>query len=318
MTTTSEVLKILEKNRATAVSGEWIAQELAISRTAVWKAIKALQEDGYIILATKNRGYQLDSGSDVLSAEGIKVFLNEGHQSYPIFVCKSIPSTNSEALKRAVDGASHGTVILSDEQTAGRGRSGKTFFSPANTGIYMSIVLCPEMRRANAYLITILAAVAVCKTIEKLTGKEPKIKWVNDVLLDGKKVCGILTEMVGDFESAMVDKVIVGIGMNVRTANTQFPQELRSIAASLFPENVTRNQIVAEIINELMHSYARFDSAAFVEEYKKRSLILGKTIQYTRNGSPCSGLVVDISPSGNLVVRDDTGGTYTLPSGEKK
>lgn len=168
MPTKNDVLSILENERGRFVSGQELAEALHLSRTAVWKAVKNLEEDGHRILAIKNRGYMLDERSDMLSEEGIRVHMPDRYIDCPIYVFDTTDSTNTEAKKLALDNAAHGTMLLAEEQTAGRGRSGKSFFSPREAGLYMSIILKPDLGISDPQLITIAAAVSVCEAIEKI------------------------------------------------------------------------------------------------------------------------------------------------------
>ena len=196
-----EVLKYLSDNSSEYISGEELAHSLGKSRTAVWKAIKSLQADGYRIDAVTNRGYMLDADNDILNAQEIKKSLS--------FDCrveyyKTLDSTNNVAKRIIAEGEDDVLLVVGEEQTAGRGRQGKSFYSPGGTGIYMSLVVHPMIELQNAVTATTAAAVAVCRAIESLTDKKPMIKWVNDVYLNGKKICGILTEAVTDFETQTV------------------------------------------------------------------------------------------------------------------
>ncbi len=316
MSIKSRILEVLEKNRSQAISGQELADHLSVSRAAVWKAIQSLKEEGYQIEATTNKGYQLLDNNDILSGEGIKAFLLPEYRNNSIIVYKKIDSTNLQGKKTAATGVENGTVILAEEQTEGRGRLGRSFFSPADTGIYMSIILKPQKSLNDFLLITVAAAVGVCRVIKKLTNKEPKIKWVNDIFLDNKKVCGILTEAVSNFEIGMVESVILGIGLNVKTDENQFPEELRKIAGSLFPEGITRNQIAAEIINEIMNLSENLEDQSLIEEYKEYSLVLGKIISYNKNGNLYSAKAIDINNQGNLVVENEQGEVSIIQSGE--
>ena len=261
-----EVLRLLEENRESYLSGQEIANRLAFSRTAVWKAIHSLKEEGYQIHAVSNKGYQLDTSCDLLSSEGIHAYLAEDLKQFPIYVYQQIGSTNTEAKQQALNGAPHGTIILAEEQTQGRGRLGRKFYSPKGTGIYMSIILRPQLHLNQAIQVTTTVAVAVCRVIEKLTNQNPHIKWVNDIYLGKQKICGILTEAVTDFESGQVEFIILGIGLNVNTVD--FPADLHEIAGSLNPKDVTRNQLCAHLLNELFSLFSKLNDPQVLEEYK--------------------------------------------------
>ena len=277
-----EILKLLEENREQYLSGQEIANRLSFSRTAVWKSIKALKEDGYEIDAI------------------------EVHQQ--------IDSTNTEAKKQAMNGAPHGTVILAEEQTAGRGRLGRTFYSPKGTGIYMSMILRPNLHLSQSIHVTTSVAVAICQVIERLTNQKPQIKWVNDIYLNQQKICGILTEAGTDFERGNVEYLILGIGLNVHTKH--FPVELQAIAGSLNPEVVTRNQICAHLLNEIFPLCEDFSHPFLLDEYKSRSNVLGKWITFIQNQQRYEALAEDIDGQGGLKVRLKSGEQMTLNSGE--
>ena len=199
MGTKEQLLRLLEDNRERHVSGAAMAKAIGVSRNAVWKAVKALRAEGYAIDAVTNRGYALSQENDLLSPQGIERFLPDSH-AFAVTVRKRVDSTNAEARRRALEGAAEGTVVVAEEQTAGKGRPGKTFFSPAATGLYLSIVLRPTLAADRGQFITCAAAVACAQAIEQVTGAESLIKWVNDIYCDGRKVAGILTEGVVDME----------------------------------------------------------------------------------------------------------------------
>lgn len=318
MSTKEEILKILENNRERSISGEQLASHLNISRTAVWKGIKALKEEGYNIESVTRKGYCLKSSSDLLSAEGIKLSLND--PAIELSILKTTESTNKEAKARVIAGAAHKTVILSEEQTAGKGRMGRSFYSPNQTGIYMSLILKPDLLAADAVLITAGAAVGVCRGIKKATGLETKIKWVNDIFYKDKKVCGILTEAGTDFESGMLSYLIIGIGINVFAPARDFPPEISSLAGSLFnqkPDALTRNQLAAEIINEVIKICDNLSDRSFVEEYRKRSMVIGHMIEVIRRDQKNQeALVLDIDENGGLIVEFENKEKETLHSGE--
>ena len=317
MSVKNEVLHILEQYKGKSISGQDLAEKLGVSRTAVWKSIKSLKDEGYLIDGISNKGYSLSLSSDVLSSEGIKPFLKDEFNEIPITVYKTINSTNTEAKILATSNAKHGTVILSEEQTNGRGRMGRNFYSPAESGIYMSIILKPNLNIADSVLITTATAVAVCLAIDKFTKFESKIKWVNDIFINDKKVCGILTEAVTDVESGTINSVIVGIGLNVKTE--LFPTEIKDIAGSIFNSNdnsFIRNQLAAEIINNVLSMCNKLEDRNFLKIYKERSMIIGEKIRYSKNNQWFEGYAEDIDDFGGLVVFHDDGYKEILHSGE--
>ena len=318
MSVKNEILHILESNKGKTVSGQELADMLDVSRTAVWKAINSLKDEGYSIESTTNKGYSLAESSDMLSAEGIRLYLNEEFKNISLTVYKTIGSTNTEAKLQAVQNAGHGTTIVSEEQTKGRGRFGRDFFSPSDSGIYMSIILKPELNFENSVLITSAAAVVVCNAIEKFTDVSPRIKWVNDIFIDNKKVCGILTEAVTNFESGVLDCVVVGIGINVKTKNEDFPMELQNTAGSIFidDDGFIRNQLTAEIINNIIKISKNLEDKSFMQEYKQRSMILGEHILYKKDNNWHEGYASDIDDYGGLIVYTADGQKITLNSGE--
>lgn len=312
MSLRSDIALILEKNRGCAVSGQELADRLGVTRAAVCKAVKQLREDGYDISAATNRGYILEESTDVLSEEGIRALLGEKYCSNSITVYKSIGSTNTEAKRSAMLGAAHGTIFAADCQTGGRGRHGHTFYSPAGTGLYLSVVLKPEKPLSDCTLTTIAAADALADTIEDLTDCKPEIKWVNDILVDGRKVCGILTEAISDIESGMTEAIIVGAGVNVSTRD--FPPEIADTAGSL-KSSITRNKLAAGIISRLLDYTAELDSKQLLADYRRRSAALGETVTFTRDGKVITALATDINDAGNLIVQTPNG-TEVLKSGE--
>ncbi len=250
-----------------------------------------------------------------LSVEDIKLNLDNTEFS-DIFVLETVNSTNSYAKDLAVNNGKHGTVVIANHQTSGRGRLGRDFFSPKDSGLYMSLVIRPDKIHITPSLLTVAAGVAVCRATISLTNKAPQIKWVNDIFLNGKKICGILAESGTSTNLSSIDYIIVGIGLNVNTAPEVFPGKLSDIAGSLFPKNITRSKIAAEIINEFEKITLSDNVETLIEEYKRYSLILGKKISFTKNGETFTGIAVDINIEGNLVVELENGETITLKSGE--
>lgn len=320
MSTKEVILKHLEENRDKYISGEDLASELNISRTAVWKAVNSLKEEGYIINSSTNKGYKIDEKCDILSKYGISHNLIDELKNIDIKVYNTIDSTNTEAKRLLyTEELSNFTVLVSDEQTTGRGRTGKSFSSPKGSGIYISIVIFPRERfDFNAFdLVTIKAAVAVVNAIKNKTDKKPQIKWVNDIFINHKKVCGILTEADTDFESREIKSIIVGIGLNFDTKIEEFGEELKNIATSLNPENkLLRNGMIAEILNQFYQAYYNYDNNEILKLYKEDSLLLGRMVTFTKNGVRYSAKAVDINEKGNLIVELENNEQMILSSGE--
>lgn len=319
MSVKSDILRILEQHRTCPISGESIAGQLNVSRAYVWKAIKQLREAGYQIDATPNLGYILNQDTDVISAEGITPLLKPAYQTFPIFTYKTIDSTNTEAKKKAVDGAAHGTVLISEEQTAGRGRRGRNFHSQGGLGIYISFVLRPDLTVQDSVLITTAASVALNRAIEQVTGIETQIKWVNDLYYEQKKVSGILTEAVTDCDTGCIDSLVLGIGINFYRDPSTVPEELREIVGSLYaerPNDVTRNQLCGALINQVMDLCGHLADRSFLAEYKAKSLVLGQRILVIGSGDGVPATALDIDSNGGLIVQLDSGETKTLNSGE--
>ncbi|MEN8076376.1 biotin--[acetyl-CoA-carboxylase] ligase [Clostridioides difficile] len=314
-----KVLRILEENKGKNISGEEIAKSLNISRTSIWKAINSLRNEGYIINAITNKGYSLSTNTDFISKEGISLYLNNEYSNIEVFTHKLVSSTNDVAKSLALDGANHGTVIISEEQSAGKGRLGRVFYSPANTGIYMSIILRPKLTAMDSVLITTSASVAICNAIQKVTGIECEIKWINDIYLNGKKIGGILTEASTNFENGTIDYLILGIGINFNSPKDNFPEDIKNIATSLFNNNndtINRNMLCAEIINNILNMIPKLKNYDFISEYKKRSIILNNEIMYISAGVSSTGKAIDINNDGSLVVKDNDGSIKILNSGE--
>ena len=320
MGTKKNILFLLESKRGQSVSGEYIAGQLDISRNAVWKAIKELEKAGHKIKAVTGRGYMLCENNDILSAEGMLSFLSDKQSADKINIYSSLETTNKTAKEMAVAGAAHGTAVLADSQTAGRGRYGRKFHSPPGTGIYISFVLRPEhLRIETPTLITAFAAVAVCEAIEAVSDKKPRIKWVNDIFLSGKKICGISTEAVTDFESGSMGWVVLGIGVNFSTPEADFPEELRGIAGSVFPDGdppITRNRLPAEIINRITAPQNQIPQKEMLEKYKSRLFMLGKRVLITGAKESCEAIATGIDDIGRLIVKKDTGEILLLSAGE--
>ena len=317
MTVQDHLRQLLETNKSTFLSGEEIARRLGVSRNAVWKAIKALQADGYPIQAVPNRGYCLAATSDVLSSSGIRQYLTGEAQALDLRVYDAVDSTNIVLRNLANGGAPEGTVVVAASQTGGRGRKGRSFYSPQGTGVYVSLLLKPKIAPDDATLITTTAAVAVCGAAEALSGKPASIKWVNDVFMDGKKVCGILTEGSFDMESGQFEYAILGAGVNVYEPVGGFPPEIRDIAGSVLPCPLPdgKNRMAAEYLNRFVSLYQTLGGAETIAEYRRRSFVLGQMVTVLSRESALPARALDVDEKCRLVVEYDDGRRETLSSG---
>ena len=316
--TKENVLQVLRDHPDVFVSGASVAEQLHISRTAVWKAIRQLKADGYEIEAVTNQGYRLLSGSDVLSAEGICRHLK--HPDIRLQVFPVLSSTNTVLKSMAAEDAPAGTAILAVEQTGGRGRLGRSFFSPPAGGLYLSLLLRPDLSPADAPRLTSCAAVAVAEAVEELSGRETGIKWVNDVYMGRKKICGILTEAGMDLETGRVSYVVVGIGINLHTPENGFPEEIRNIAGAAFdglsvPD--LRNRLAALVLDRLWDYAEDPLSDVLFEAYKNRSFVPGKKITVLSPGKePVPAEALCLNRDYSLQVRFPDGSEKKLSSGE--
>ena len=318
MTVQDHLRTLLESNKSVFLSGEEIARRLGVSRNAVWKAIKALQADGYPIQAVPNRGYCLAASSDVLSESGIRQYLTGEAQELSLHVYDSVDSTNLVLRKLAGEGAAEGTVVIAAEQTGGRGRKGRSFYSPQGTGVYISLLLKPKIAPDDATLITTTAAVAVCEAVEALSGEPAGIKWVNDVFLRGKKVCGILTEGSFDMESGQFEYAILGAGINVFEPDGGFPAEIREVAGSVLtsPAPDAKNRMIAEYLNRFLPLYRTLGSANTNVEYRKRSFVLGGMVNVISGIGTTPARAIDVDERCRLIVEYEDGRRDALSSGE--
>ena len=254
MNTSEKVLFILESNKAAYTSGEEMAGQCGVSRNAVWKAIRDLREKGYDIEAISNKGYRLAQNTDIISAEGIRAGLPKDFRNVDIFVYDSLDSTSDKAKELAMKGASGGTVVVAVTQTGGRGRKDHSFFSPEG-GLYMSVILKPEsLPGTDSKEITSFVGSAVVNAINELTGIEPYIEGINDLYVNGKKICGILLESGSEFDSNTLQWVVAGIGINFDSDISSFPEEIKERASSLFDTGkatVTKNMLIAKILERM-------------------------------------------------------------------
>ena len=248
----TEIIKLL-KAAPDYVSGQELCETFGVSRTAVWKVIRQLQEDGYEIEAKRNRGYRLGDSGDVFTGAELRSLLNTRWVGHNLVFLEQVDSTNEEAKRQAEKGAPDGTLVAAAEQSAGKGRRGRTWISEKGTGVWMSLLLRPDFPPECASMLTLVAAMAVEKGISRVTGVDGQIKWPNDVVIEGKKVCGILTEMSTEMEC--IHYVVVGIGINVGTE--EFPEEIRDLATSLYlsTQKKVKRAVLAAAVAEAWEFY---------------------------------------------------------------
>lgn len=318
LTIKEQVLELLEENRNNFISGEYIAKKLYCTRGAVWKSIKSLRIDGFEINAVTNRGYQLDDSGDVLSKSGVCRYLKNNSN---IILLKTVGSTNAYLNELAIKGEKEGTMMIASEQTNGYGRRGRSFFSPADTGLYLSILLRPKFSAKESVKITAAAAVAACASIENVTGIKTDIKWVNDIFCGGKKVAGISTVAAVNIENGMFDHVIIGIGINVYYPKDGFPTEISDTAGALLKESIPniRNKLAAEFYDRFTELYEQLPECGGLSEYKKRLMWQGEKINIysgADNETVTPAVLLGIDDNFALKVRYENGNEDVIYSGE--
>lgn len=319
MGTKEKLLALFEADKGKFFSGEELAARLAVSRTAVWKAVNSLRKEGYEIQAVQNKGYSLSVSTDILSSQGVEKYLNPEHSYIELEILPDIGSTNDYLREKAAQGKGEGYAVVAGAQTRGKGRTGRSFYSPADTGIYLSLLLRPkDCGPAQAVKFTTMAAVAACEAIEKVSHRSPQIKWVNDIYIDGKKVSGILTEASVSLENGSLEYVLLGIGINVYPPEKGFPQELRETAGSVFQERKSdgKNQLTAGFLNRLMEIYTKEETGEYAEEYRKRSMVLGKRIQILTPEGEKGARALEIDKDCRLLVEYEDGNRELLRAGE--
>ena len=311
MSRKTEVLARLQQ-ALNPLSGERIASDLSISRAAVWKAIEGLRKDGYLIEGVPNQGYRLSSVQPLLNQSKLFSLL----PSYRIEGVDMIDSTNSE-LKRRNPRVK--TLLFANTQSGGRGRLGRSFFSPRG-GVYFSLALPLNVSIDSALLVTSIAAVATAEALSEIAHVETSIKWVNDLYLGDKKLCGILTEGIISMETKTLATVIIGIGINLHLPINQFPAELQAIATSAFdggrPLSIDPNRLVQGIVTNIERLIEDLPDRSFLEIYRRRSNLIGKTVQVHEGVHSHPARVLGIDDDAHLLIADETGRTRSLSSGE--
>lgn len=316
MTIKSELLKALADGES--VSGTALAGKLGVSRNAIWKAVRSLETEGFAIVSSA-KGYRISPENNRLAAELISPSLKTKYIGRELLVCDEVESTNSIAKNLAAEGAVHGTAVVADTQSAGRGRLGRAFVSPSGKGIYVSIVVRPEFSLEYSSLITTAAAVAGAEAVEKLCGHDVQIKWVNDLYMNGRKICGILTEASLGLEMRSLDYAIIGIGINVRSAGDSFDDELKKRATSIEDESgarIDRNLLCSELFNRIEMYYDTIEERGFIGEYRRRELLTGNDVAATVGGVRITGHAEGVDDNANLILKMPDGELRHIGSGE--
>lgn len=314
----SEILKML-KTSSDYLSGQQLCEKFGVSRTAVWKAIRQLEEEGYKIEAVRNKGYRLTGEADVITQAELQSMLQTRWIGNRLEYFDETDSTNIRARKLAEEGAPHGTLVVADSQSAGKGRRGRAWTSPKGVGIWMSLVLRPPIRPADASMLTLVAGMAVVKGVRKSTGLKAMIKWPNDAILSGKKICGILTEMSTEEDS--IRYVITGIGINVNVSS--FPEEIAEKATSLkeeLGEAVKRSLVIAAVAEAFEEFYDSFlkthDMSCLMEDYNKALVNRNRQVTVLDPRGRYQGRALGIDPEGSLLVQRKDGTVESVISGE--
>lgn len=314
----TEVLKLL-KEADGYLSGQELCDRFSVSRTAVWKVINQLKEEGYEIEAVRNRGYRLVSLADVITEAELKSRMKSRWAGASLACYQEVDSTNDQAKRLAEAGAPHGTLVVAETQTAGKGRRGRGWVSPEGTGVWMSLLMRPEIPPAHASMLTLVMALAVAEGIEAETGLETLIKWPNDIVISGKKVCGILTEMSAELDC--IHYVVTGMGINVNME--EFPDELSGKATSLRIETgrtLSRSAVIASVMEKLEPFYEEFathgDLRNLTEPYLKRLANRDRQVTVLSPGGSWEGTALGINEKGELLVRTGDGTVNSVVSGE--
>ena len=321
MDTTSKLLAELKANPGSWISGEHLSTRLSVSRSAINKHIRKLKQMGYTVSAAPRRGYCLETAPDLLLPGEVKEGLGTlrlGQKE--IVYLHQADSTNTRAKELAMKGAPEGTLVLAETQTMGRGRKGRAWHSPQGSGIYASLILRPALPPGEAPMITLVTAVAVCEAILKTTELTPTIKWPNDILINGKKIAGILTELTMEMDA--VDFIIVGVGLNVNAGKDAFSEGLAHIATSMVIETgaqFNRASLLREYLRQMECHYDEFMSTGFapiVRRWKELSDIIGRQVAVNMIRKSHMGVVVDVDNQGMLILEDKDGRLHRIISGD--
>ena len=326
MNTKEQLAQLLEESDGAFISGNEIAGKLGVTRAGIWKCIRQLEEEGYEIEAVRNRGYRLSEHNDAVSERCVRKYLSEYNKtdamSYPyltagIDVYEQVTSTN-DVLKEQAAILPGWHCVIAGRQTKGKGRRTKSFYSPAGSGLYLSVLIRMPLPADIATRITTASAVAACRAIEECTDVQPAIKWVNDVFVNGKKTCGILTEASISMESGALDWAVMGIGFNVYEPEGGFPEEIAEIAGAIVSSR-SRNlrcRIAAAFLRHFYQVCGKLESLSLVEDYKAHSMMKGLPVFVIKGDASISAVAEDIDEECRLIVRYEDGRREVLSSGE--
>jgi len=313
------LLGYLREEQGNWISGETLSGRMGVSRAAVWKQVSRLRQEGYEIHSSSKKGYLfLGAPEMLLPAEiregiGTEVF---GRKEIAYFT--ELDSTNRKAKELAAEGAPEGTLVVAEAQTRGRGRIGRSWYSPFRTGIYTSLILRPRLPPHEAPKITLVTGVAVAEALLAGTPLKPDIKWPNDILIRGRKICGILTETSTEMDA--IDFVVVGVGINVNTR--EFPVDLKEIATSVYLETgkiFDRVMLVQEFLRQFERLYTLFLHSGFEpigKRWSELSILLGKDVTVHMIDRTCKGRVLELNRDGALIIRDEHGELEKIYSGD--
>lgn len=321
MSTKNKLLLHLKKERGNWVSGELMSNKLAVSRAAIWKHIRKLREEGYVIESSPRKGYLLSRVSDLLIPDEIQEALDtEVFGKKDIVHFKEISSTNLIAKELAAQGAPEGTLIIAEKQTNGRGRRGRNWFSPSGDGIYVSLILRPAVSPGEAPGITLMSAVAVAEALLSLVDMEVRIKWPNDILVNGRKIAGILTEISTEMDA--IDYIVVGLGLNVNMPFESFPEEIREKATSILMvtgKRFSRIRLIQAYLRWYEKYYGMYKSGDFdsiMKRWKEFADIIGRKVMVDVIGNKYIGEITAVDNDGVLILKDDEQRSHRIFSGD--
>jgi BirA family biotin operon repressor/biotin-[acetyl-CoA-carboxylase] ligase len=321
MTLRQSILMALKENNGEWLSGEVLSASLDLSRTMIWKQIKQLKAEGYVVESSSKKGYRLVACPDILSADEVcpglitEVFGRRDYFYYP-----SIDSTNRQARILASQGYPEGTVVVADMQTDGRGRRGRSWYSPAGQGIYMSLILRPRIPLKEISRISLMPAVALAETLQEELGLAARIKWPNDILINHKKIAGILSEAITDMDG--IEFVVIGMGLNINNPESDFPDDFRTDPTSILTEMkqpASRVRILQSLLAKLEYHYQLLQKGDFAETLaagRRMSMVIGQKVSLETSQGIVTGRAVDIDENGFLLVDEGSGVQHTVISGE--